>query len=73
MQSRQQALRAYFSNRYIYCDFRDPVSSLEDLLESDIKLVISANSSIQEYFSDAEPSSTPGKCNFLDDLKKIQV
>ena len=65
-------LRTYCPNN-ICCVYRDPVSSLEDLLDSDIKLVISANSSIQEYFSDAEPSSTPGKCNFLDDLKNIQV
>ena len=62
-QSRQQMLRTYCPNN-VYCVYRDPVSSLEDLLDSDIKLVISANSSIQEYFSDAEPSSTPGKCNF---------
>ena len=37
------------------------MSSLEDLLASDMKLVVSANSSIQEYFSEASPFSTPGK------------
>ena len=40
--------------------YRDPVSSLEDLLVSDMKLVISANSSIQDYFSDDLPSGTAG-------------
>ena len=46
--------------------YRDPVSSLEDLLVSDMKLVISENSSIQDYFSDDLPSGTAGisKCNF---------
>ena len=41
--------------------YRDPVSSLNDLLESDLKIAVAANSSIQDYFSDAPPSSIQGE------------
>ncbi len=41
--------------------YHEPVSSLEDLLASDWALAVSANSSIQEYFSEAPPASVQGK------------
>lgn len=40
--------------------YRDPVTNLEDVLKSDYRLVIAANSSIQDYFSDAPKDSIQG-------------
>ena len=37
--------------------YREPVSSLEELLRSDLKVAVAANSSIQDYFSDATSTS----------------
>ena len=37
--------------------YREPVSSLEELLHSDLKVAVAANSSIQDYFSDATSTS----------------
>ena len=37
--------------------YREPVSSLEELLSSDLKVAVAANSSIQDYFSHASSAS----------------
>ena len=37
--------------------YREPVSSLEELLDSDLKIAVAANSSIEEYFSGAASHS----------------
>ena len=41
--------------------YREPVSSLEELLDSDLKVAIAANSSIQDYFSKANSTSIQAK------------
>ena len=41
--------------------YHDPVTNLDDLLASDLKLAVAANSSIQEYFSEANSASVQGQ------------